>query len=256
MHPADRLVEFWDECDLEKGPFCHPRDRDILFAGRHSAKISETEPKTPTEWLEASRSSTAQLCLLPLPYVGDLKRAKIILCMTNPGLSIVDFHAEQNVSGYRSALIRQIRQEKLDELEYPFIMLDPELCWSSAYQWWMRKLQRTIERMIDEGVAHTFADATALVAGKIAVLELFPYHSRNFNHGALIDKLPSVQAIRDFAHTSVDDGRQVVVVRSRDHWGLDDIRAPNLMSVEKRFAQSASLGPDQPAGCNILNACQ
>jgi hypothetical protein len=192
---------------------------------------------------------------LPLPYVGDLRRAEIILCMTNPGLSIVDFHAEQNVPEYRKALIRQIRKEKLDELEYPFFMLDPALCWSSAYQWWMGKLQRTIERVVDIGLAQSFADATALVARKIAVLEVFPYHSKNFIHGALKDKLPSVQAVRDFACLSAEQGGRVVVVRSRDKWNLDNLDAPNLVLLETRFAQSASFGPDKPIGREILKAC-
>lgn len=227
MHPAEPLIQFWSECDLGEGPYCHPRDKDFLFHRRNASKIETKMPRTADEWLAASRASAAQLSLLPLPYLGDLRRADIILCLTNPGLSIADFYAEQKVDRYREGIVRQVRQEKIDELEYPFFMLDPELCWSRAYQWWMRKFQGVIDDLAEARHTGDFATANRTLSREVASIELFPYHSKNFKLNTVLKNLPSSHAARAFVREMAARGKTVIVMRSNSEWKRGSLQGRN-----------------------------
>jgi hypothetical protein len=254
LHPAEPLIQFWNECDLEEGPYCHPRDKDFLFHRRNASKIDTRMPKTADEWLVASRASAAQLSLLPSPYLGDLRRAEILLCLTNPGLSIVDFHAEQKVDKYREAIVRQVRQEKIDELDYPFFMLDPELCWSSAYQWWMGKFQGVIDDLAKVRHAGDFAAANRTLSREVATIELFPYHSKDFQLRNVVKNLPSSHAARLFVREMAERGKTVIVMRSFTEWSRGGLQGRNLKCLSSGEARSASFGKNTTGGAALRSA--
>jgi hypothetical protein len=187
--------------------------------------------------------------------VGDLKRADIIICLLNPGLEAGDFHAELRVPAFRAALSRSLRQDFRSGERYPFFFLDPQWCWTGGYRWWMKKLSGIISA-ISNHLSCGFDDATAVLASRIASIELFPYHSTTFDMHRSLAELPSCREAREFVHRSVNAADRVVIVtRQIKAWQLpeSDTRRPNLVVYSGGQERGAHLSPSSTGGQAILS---
>ena len=67
MDAVERLVDFWRGFCCAEFPYAHPEDESHV------------------------RETGFEFRLLPLPVVGDLAQADIIICMLNPGLDPADY---------------------------------------------------------------------------------------------------------------------------------------------------------------------
>jgi hypothetical protein len=84
---AEELVAFWRECNLDGPPFAHPKDWPVL---RQWPRHIDAEPKDFTTFISDPcfgdfADHRFRLSLLPIPYVGDLRSADIIILLLNPG---------------------------------------------------------------------------------------------------------------------------------------------------------------------------
>ncbi|MGV2181320.1 hypothetical protein [Rhizobium rhizogenes] len=254
MNAADQLIRFWSEMDFNGEPHVHPRDRDWLLHVKRSRKVTTAAPTTAEEWVMETRSSRVQLGLLPGPYGGDLRRADIIICLLNPGLAAGDFYGELKVPDFRNAIIRSIQQEFTPTDWFPFSCLDPQWCWTGGYQWWNKKFHRIILE-IAKHHSGNYVDATSYLAQRIAVVELFPYHSANFTMHRALSELPSCIKAREFVQESIKDRDKIVIItRQIGAWKLADLAhgQPNVILYSNGEERSAHLSPGSKGGNAIL----
>jgi len=114
--------------------------------------------------------------LIPVPYQGDIIKAKIYILALNPGFGPHDYYAESHDKAFRNARIQQLRQHGLDK-DFPFMGLNPLFSWHSRY--WTNRLGDIIE-IIKKHKNLSDREASSLLSKSIACLEYIPYHSEKF----------------------------------------------------------------------------
>ena len=169
------------------------------------------------------------LGLLPMPYLGNLRRARVYLCSLNPGIGPHDYFGEHHVAEYREALLKNLRQD--EDVAFPF--LEPKHSWHGGSAYWGPRF-RDITKAIQDQIKVNSRQALEICSQNIAVLELVPYHSATFklNRGT-IDRLESTRLMREFVfgellarHRRGDC--KLIVLRSRDLWLRPSDDAPDF----------------------------
>lgn len=171
-----------------------------------------------------------ELELIPQPYIGDLRNAKIFICNINPGLSDDDsnLEAEGNTPYLKDEFIKQIKQKDLSS-EYPFLWLNPQYKDTSGFGWWR---EHTMFKQFADFVCkhNENVDREELfkwLAKNVVALELVPYHSKTIN----LNKLPeSARFMKNFLNDKlidyVKENELVLIVnRGYDKW-LNDGKIP------------------------------
>ena len=196
------------------------------------------------------------LGLYPMPFVGNLECAKVVVLLLNPGLAPTDYFGEYEVPGYRDRLVANLNQRGFDR-PYPFFFLDPSLAWHSGYDWWHSKLHGVISELSRRWVV-TYALARARVASEIAALELIPYHSEVFTLPiSLRDRLQSVQVARAYTQDvlvpkAARGDVTLVVTRHVRTWGVKP--GSNVVIYEGTETRGARISPGSRGGDQIIAA--
>ncbi len=195
------------------------------------------------------------LGLIPVPFVGDVRRASVYILMLNPGFGPSDYFGEFEVPAYREALLANLKQQQT-EGTVPFFCLDPQFAWSGGFRYWNGKLQGVIGELAGRWDC-SYARAREKLGSRLAAIELFPYHSSTFKDGdRWLKRLPSVQMAREFVDEvvmpRVRSGEAIVIVtRKVELWGIGEEPGVGLYSAVQ--ARSAYLTPGSPGGRAILD---
>jgi hypothetical protein len=169
--------------------------------------------------------------LLPGPYCGDIKNAKVYLVGLNPGFSPDDYTLEMENTSYFKLLEDNIKQ-KINK--YAFVPLNPDYKDGPASRWWRQpkmfgniitKLQsKTPSENIDE-----------LLGKKICALELFPYHSLRMSTSGKLFKIESVKRMTSFIKKLYDDDSdEKLLIITRSVTNLEKICKMDLFPVPKK----------------------
>jgi hypothetical protein len=251
------LIAFWQQFERQKAPFAHPADLPVL---RTNSRWVEADAVDFDTYIAGPRfadpdDDRLHLSLLPVPYIGDLRRAEIVILLLNPGFGYSDYWAESHGPGFRKGLVDNLRQS-FEGNEFPFIFLDPQFCWHGGFIWWEKKLREVIQEIALRKFGGNYREGLKSLSSKLACVELVPYHSSSFGEHRLIDRLPSVQAARDFARGSLmadatANKRTVIVTRQVKTWGVK-AGTSNLVIYEGGHTRGASLSPKSTGGKAIL----
>lgn len=186
------------------------------------------------------------LRLVPLPYMGDLTRARVVILMLNPGLSATDYYAEREVPSFKETVLANLHQD-FSNTAYPFFALDPQFAWHSGNVYWQEKLGSIITTMARHWDCRPY-EARRRVSRRIAALELFPYHSTSSGISARRrSRMHSVKLSMEYAHRlaaqATNGARKVLVVVTRQHdqWGLD-LDGVNVIEAPRKHARGAYIG--------------
>lgn len=240
-----QLVTKWRQCPTDASPYLFPGD-DFLMEGptkdRFVSLYDSFDEFADSEDFGLRRNPRLHLGLLPIPYIGHLRKAIIFVLMLNPGLAPGDYFAEQSVEKYRGALIRSLRQENSDD-EYPFFFLDPQFAWHPGFEYWEGKFH-SITRALATREGTTYQTALSFLAKNLACLELMPYHSKSFRAHSLLGRLHSTRAMIDYVQTVLVPRAQsgkalIVVARDASFWELPE--HDNIVVYEGYEARSAHL---------------
>lgn len=151
-----------------------------------------------------------ELRMLPEPFLG-CPNAPVVLLNLNPGVGEEDIEQHQQPD-----FIELSRQNlsHVDDVDYPFYLINPNIQQSPGYQWWYKRLRQLIEDCGHQKVAKS-----------VLCVELFPYHSEKY-------KAIDVQS-QDYSFYLVQQAmvRQAVIIqmRSRELWFK---QIPELQSYE------------------------
>ncbi len=256
MKNDSNLLEGWSKWKPTNAPYI--LDLDIEYFDGPKCKKARTEDYDWARYISTADFGKTGLSdlhfgLLPHPYCGDLSNAEIYILMLNPGLSPNDYYGEYNVKEYKQAVINNLKQ-KIDK-EYPFMFLDPKFSWTAGYQWWHKKLNGDIGAVAEINKT-SFAEATKLMAAKVASIELFPYHSASFHErDKWLSELPSVNMARKFVNETVLDKVRnkkaiLIITRQVKTWGIAE--GAGIVTYTTGEARGASLSPASDGGKAII----
>lgn len=220
-HP---LVETWRRFSVSTAPFILQEDSQSL-----SGKMRVFD--SPKSYIESDifcdkGDKTLHTGLYPIPYSGDLDKAKVFLLQLNPGFSPADYFAEYRDAEFREAQTRSLKQENTDN-DFPFIYIDPRFCWHPGFGYWQGKLHQIIVK-IKEKKNCPYREASSILSKNLAMLELLPYHSKNFGLGnGLLGSLASVRLIRSYVKDvllpkAYDGEITIIVMRKANMWGISN----------------------------------
>jgi hypothetical protein len=152
---------------------------------------------------------------VPVPYTGSIADADIFVLNLNPGFKATDYYAECCIPDFRRQIEANLRQETLSS-EFPFLYLDPELCWHSAFTWWESKFRDIAWVLAEKRYGGSYYDGLSHLSKRMAAIELVPYHSVSFLDHVALKRLRSSQLARKFVLENVLPqalvGKAVVVV--------------------------------------------
>ena len=215
------LVEMWRRVDLSKPPYCFLDDTDKIIKENKSFLFNTYNECVNNFDAVKDHPKRLHLGLIPVPFLGNLKMAKIFILTANPGFIVTDYEDEFENRKFRELLINNLRQENLGE--YPFSSLNPEFAWTGGFKYWSEKLGDIIEELIRANHLRYF-QALRYLSQLIAVLEYIPYHSE-IDPG--IYNLPSSDAIKNYViDTLVPRAKSneiiIVIIRKVKEWGLTE----------------------------------
>lgn len=129
---TSKLAAYWRKFEPSAGGLhVHPQDYDWLKS--NSACLSQPVLGSFAAYVQSDRFGTQDrelhLSLLPVPFVGNLETADILIFIQNPGLAAVDYLLEED-KDFQTAALRTLRQEAIED--YPFWCLNPAFAWSEA----------------------------------------------------------------------------------------------------------------------------
>jgi len=232
----NELVKFWR--DYAKGPAkgIHPKDNIPLEKVSPIGNLREY--CRPENFRCDMAKNTIYSGLLPGPFCGDIKNARVYILQLNPGFSLVDFFAE-SIAVFKQTALEVLRQNT-GIMAYPFFLLDPHFCWTGGSEWYYKKFKPLFELFTRQGAS--YFDAGKIMGKKIATLELFPYHSFGFSGNSKLLHIESVRLIKAFVQAISKDGDKLfIVTRMSKMWGLS--KAPNIKIIPPNQARAASLQP-------------
>jgi len=199
----------------------NPWEEIKLRKGAHVLKAEEGVIRAFNK--ERTKDLLIRLNLYPGPYLGDIKKSKIVLLNLNPGYHREDdlFHCGANTYFQQSA-VGNLRQ-RFKNSNYPFFLLDPRINASPGYVWWAKRLGHLIDEVGDREVAR-----------KICCVEYFPYHSEKFQNlkcGSSPVLLDSQRYCFELVRQAMKRKALIIFMRSEKMW-LDAI--PELGSYDRR----------------------
>jgi hypothetical protein len=262
---ADELIDFW-RGHTRFSNNVHPKDVPVFEkydpAWRQSPETAAAVPDLTSDRFLGCTAERFITSLHPAPFCGDLRNARAVVLLLNPGFHPGDHIAEQWPE-YQEALRNTLDQAFEGALrEYPLFALDPRFAASPAYSWWAKKFEKLAEAIAAEN-SLSKTDAYRRISQRVATLELVPYHSRSLGIGAFQRALPSYQAARSAITSLLNDESagtpQIIITRSVRHWLSEEeqgrARARGWVIYESKQARSASLGPASPGGEALLEIC-
>jgi hypothetical protein len=247
----ESLLKSWQSLDLNNPPYILPGDQETLndsktpissmrdFADWHSDKDFGQRP--PHE---------LQAGLLPVPYVGDLRKARIFLLTLNPGFEPLDLYGEHTNRDFKKDLVHNLTQSSLDS-EYPFLTLNPKNSWHGGYKYWSKRFSDLTAFFQTERKC-SFRQSLAFIAQNVAVMEAAPYHSTSFDVSKkVISQLQSSRAIYTFVKEelvprALEGKILLIVLRANWFWELN--ASTNVIIYKQSEARGSSLSLNSRGG--------
>lgn len=235
-----------------QAPYHLPTDKLLLSHSKHVTRFEEWQSYISDHDFGKRDKGQLHLDLLPMPFVGDLQKAVVFLLMLNPGLTPSDYFGEYQVTDYRSALLRNLKQNE----DPSFLFLDPAYSWHGGYLYWQAKLGNLILEL-SQRQGCSFGDARRQMQGRVATIELLPYHSSFYNvPPRLLNTLGSVSlaksyVLEELVPRAVDGECLIVASRAKRQWGLPDHK--NIVAYTGTEARAAHLSAKTRGGDAILS---
>lgn len=230
------LLDAWRNWTPRSGWQCYPDDEARLkrLAATKVAPVNLDWDGLVGEPAFGSKDSRLHLTLVPIPFLGNLETAKVVVLLQNPGFAPTDYYGEFKVPGFRDLLLKNLRGDLKND-DYPFFFLDPTLAWHGGFTWWQEQLGSVIDVMTDASTSHLKARRN--LAKGLACIELMPYHSESgVVSKAFLDKLPSAKLARNYlwgplvARAKKADVT-IVAARHVDPWGFERSAEPGKFNI-------------------------
>lgn len=244
---SNSLYSFWKELSLDSKPYIHPRDKEIVKQYLKQLDCNWKEFVSNADLISEKENTMLYTSLIPVPYVGDLEKAEVIILMTNPAFNPMSIWAEENSKEFFDALKSNLYRDKKSKYN-PFLFLDPNFSWHPGFVYWTRRLKRTIDRIMEKrNLSHL--QALEWVGQKIACVQLFAYSSKTLDSIKINSLFPqSVKAVQDYINKKIlpqakQNKKLVIVVRSIEAWGIP--KGKNVILCNNSINRNAYFESDE-----------
>lgn len=171
-------------------------------------KLPKKEPFILPNDLEALRRNNADLIrigihpeLLPVPYLGDINKASIVLLCLNPG-----YNKKLDDLAYSDkAFIEESIKSLTFSCQTPFYCLNEKFSFTGGYIWWKKLLKDLINRF-----------GMKKISEKIMCIQYFPYHSKKYHNLPFI--LPSQNYSFNLVKQTIKQKKVIIIMRSKKFW--------------------------------------
>lgn len=255
-HP---LITAWREHRPQQGRHLLSGDEALLKfrEGKCIAPLVQSwrEAYSARDFAEPNDGKKFQLHLVPIPFIGNIERASVILLLLNPGYDPHDTFAEFEIPDFTKRALRNLQQDLSDE-EHPFHFLDPAFAWHAGFRWWHGKLSETIKELGQRRHENSFRDARRFLSQHLAAIELVPYHSKKYPLTRQVEnELLSTTLARNFVAQRLLERAErgeatIIVLKGAPGWGLRESR--NVIVYRGAEAVAALLNPPSKGGAAIL----
>ncbi|OGF01623.1 MAG: hypothetical protein A2024_05550 [Candidatus Edwardsbacteria bacterium GWF2_54_11] len=244
----NKLLKEWGAYKPIKPPYILKGDKALLSFSKHSLY---TNYNTFIKNHHPADTKTIHLGLLPVPYAGNLAKAKIFILLLNPGFKPINYFTEYNHKPYRQALLNNLKQKNLDA-KYPFLFLNPSFLWTGGGSYWSQKFGKIIEEIMGQK-GWEYQKALSHISQKVAIIQSFPYHSGKYSLTKKeTKKLASPKLAREYVRNvlkkKAESGKILVLVtRHAKAWGIEgrniinfkgpDARAAHLVKYQKKILE-------------------
>ena len=243
------LLTAWRELDLRTPPFLLRGD-ETLLEGDRSVVLRSRAALLSHPSFDFLGDATLHLGLLPVPFAGDLSGADVFILLQNPGFRPSDYFAEFDDPDFVKALVANLGQ-RIPHSGFPFLFLDPRFSYHGGFDYWRRKFKGLLSLAMDHHQM-TLPDALQYFSRRVAILELFPYHSSVGGLGEkLLRELRSVSLVRSYVREHLlprakSGDALLIVTRQAQLWGLEPTK--NVVVYRGAEARSAHLSPRSRGG--------
>ncbi|MGI4852949.1 MAG: hypothetical protein ACRYF4_02735 [Janthinobacterium lividum] len=235
----DNLIAFWKSAVVpdQSGNYIHPADKGVLQGWLQAARPGKARSVTclsvAKEGKEPPRTGQLHLRMPPMPYVGNLSSAKIILAMINPTINDLDY------TDHERKAFRDLRQENLRQSEGKCFALDPAPFVDAAS--WSTYYRRMFKAFLDQYAKGTNrVTLEERLASEVAILELVPYYSQNatmLTQGVnLIESLKSAECALAAMRELSERKDTLIICRWESglkRWGLADLESKATVVCSK-----------------------
>ncbi len=255
-HP---LITAWRRHRPRNGRHLLRKDEHLLLNLRGGQCVaphvrSWREAYVAPDFAEPNDDKKFQLHLVPIPFIGDIEKASVVLLLLNPGYGPHDTFAEFEIPALKKRALKNLRQNFSGE-DYPFYFLDPALAWHAGFRWWHGKLAETIQELARRR-CESFSEARQFLSQHLAAIELVPYHSTKYPLTREIEgTLPSTVLARRFVERRLlkkvgKNKLTIIVMKGAPGWQLPEGR--NIIVYRGPRAVAAHLNPRSRGGAAIL----
>ncbi len=251
MTATEDLFSAWRGLDTSAAAKVLPGDAAELPVAGVFAPSDPYEQYLSTA-AETEHDRRLHLSLIPQPYVGSVRTAKIFVLMLNPGLGPMDYYSEvgpRKDEPYAAALLANLRQDGNEE--YPFFFLNPAFLWHPGATYWRRRFDWMV-RALQQSSGLPYITCLRHVAREVCCLQVVPYHS--FDYGlqeSIVKRLESTGLIMKAAlEIAAQPDTLIVVLRGHSLWPLVSAERVILAAAEHR--RGAFLSKGQKPGDAIL----
>ena len=282
----ENLIKFWSEfSDLklkqsfDDKEYIHPKDKEIID------KLDKIECKNIDLYLknyanDPKYDSYIHSKLLPSPYCGDLRNAKIFILFLNPGFEESN-HIDENNNDVIEAVKGTVAQNFENKIfdSYKQFSFNPLFSNTDWAHWIRKKFDGIIKEFSQQEPTCNYIEARKIFANNIAMLELFPYNSRRafkLNNNRL-SELASYKLMKKYVDSlklrAENNEILLICLRSASRWGLsapdkDEFKSvaakkdtefeqwvrnnKNLIVYPTPYPRAASLSPASVGGRAIV----
>ena len=251
----ENLIKFWSEfSDLQlkqsfdDKEYIHPKDKKIidtlqkiecknidLYLNKYSNDMKNNYSN------DTQYDSYIHSKLLPSPYCGDLRNAKVFILFLNPGFEESNYIDENNndvIEAVKGTVAQNFENKIFDS--YKQFSFNPLFSNTDGAHWIRKKFDGIIKKFSQE-TDKDYIEARKIFANNIAMLELFPYHSRTFNlNKTTLNELDSCKLMREYVKSlmlrAANNEILLICTRSAKLWGLTeshDFKSVNEKSDEE-----------------------
>jgi hypothetical protein len=193
----------WSDLSLTP-PFSLDKDKKALEKNKH----------------QDGTFSELRLEVLPVPFLGSLEKAQVVLLNLNPGFVNEDLEYIKD-----NDYVEQNRKCLTFESDYPLFYLDPRFSYTAGYKWWYMRLKFFVEKF-----------GNKIVSEKFMCIEYFPYHSRGFKK--INELLPSQEFSFALVKKAIESNKLIVVMRSKKLWLENISELENYPYIELKNPRS------------------
>ena len=251
----ENLIKFWSEfSDLklkqsfDDKEYIHPKDKEIID------KLDKIECKNIDLYLknyanDPKYDSYIHSKLLPSPYCGDLRNAKIFILFLNPGFEESNYIDENNndvIEAVKGTVAQNFENKIFDS--YKQFSFNPLFSNTDGAHWIRKKFDGIIKEFSQQEPTCNYIEARKIFANNIAMLELFPYHSRRafkLNNNRL-SELASYKLMKKYVDSlklrAENNEILLICLRSASRWGLSAPDKDEFKSVAAKRIQNLNNG--------------